>query len=64
MSKIRYPQGPGTPYVSRPAAPAPRPAPARRRRQRQPDPEETDEESPWETAVIRVSTMVAVWLGY
>lgn len=59
MPEIRYPEGPGAPPVpSPPAAPAgPRP-PADDAPETEPAP------SPWQAAVIRVSVVVAVWLGY
>ena len=59
MPDIRQPEGPGAPFL--PAPPGEHAAP--------PADDDADAPpapapSPWQTAVIRVSVVVAVWLGY
>jgi len=60
MPDIRYPDGDGRPSV--PRQPAMPPARGRRKAAAKKKPE--PEDSPWQTAVVKVSTMIAVWLGY
>jgi hypothetical protein len=61
MPDIRYPDGAGTPVV--PGQPEP-PPPAHGRRDPDGEIPAVPEDSPWQTTVVRVSTMIAVWLGY
>lgn len=51
MSEIRPPEA-GLPPVSLPSAPVPE------------EPEAGPPDAPWQAAVIRVSVVIAVWLGY
>lgn len=58
MGEITYPGEAGKPLVSTPATAAAR---ARATRKAKPAPPKV---SPVEAAVIKVSTVIAVWLGY
>lgn len=60
MPEIRYPDGAGTPFG--PGQPAPPPQAGARREADAEKP--APEDAPWQTTVVRVSTMLAVWLGY
>lgn len=60
MPDIRYPDGAGVPFV--PGQPAKPPQADARREAAAEKP--APEDAPWQTAVVRVSTMIAVWLGY
>jgi hypothetical protein len=61
MPEIRYPDGAGTPFV--PGQPAPPPH-AGARREAAAEKPVAPEDAPWQTTVVRVSTLIAVWLGY
>lgn len=60
MPDIRDPDGAATPYA-RGALAAPSHTDARAEEAAD---EFAPQDSPWQSAVVRVSTMIAVWLGY
>ncbi len=60
MPEIRYPDGAGKPFVPGQPTRTPHADGRREAAAEQPAPED----APWQTAVVRVSTMIAVWLGY